>query len=501
MSNGSGHYNLMAAPDEAFQDTGRTSFLTFLLAGYLFLLIFRPYEYWPVLGELHIERVYMLMFMGIAFLNKEKRFVPSPVNGMVVLFTGVLLVSGVLAYRWDPAWLLFQDYLKYVIFYFMVILSVRDERDLRNLVVAFAAVMAIYVGKSLWEFTFHGRYVWRMGIARLCGVDNTYGDPNSFAATICYSLPLTWAAIRMKLPHKWLRLGLWGYEGMAIAAIILTGSRSGMMTGLFFLGLVLLGSSRKMGSALCIGLVLLVSWNFMPEDLQTRFLSLFEDVGPASAENSAAGRLEGFLHGVEVFTQHPLLGIGPSNFPYSWPGVVDGMNAHNLYGQTMGELGLAGVVAFGCLLWLVWSVSRRMTEGRKTLAREYAEAHAPPEEDFGSTEAAAAASAGDVDPPAAHAAHSSPAGDEAEDEEDGASREWPADWATDQSREGILRRMGFLALIGQAVMQTIVLMLFKGWGDHNLYRYNWLWVAALTVLAYDFYKQELSAYEAHDAEE
>ena len=42
-----------------------------------------------------------------------------------------------------------------------------------------------------------------------------------------------------------------------------------------------------------------------------------------------------------------------------------------------------------------------------------------------------------------------------------------------------------------AIVQTVTLMIFKGWGDHNLYRYTWLWLAALTVLGHHFFHQEV----------
>jgi hypothetical protein len=49
----------------------------------------------------------------------------------------------------------------------------------------------------------------------------------------------------------------------------------------------------------------------------------------------------------------------------------------------------------------------------------------------------------------------------------------------------------FYSLVAQAVMQTLLLMLFKGWGDHNLYRYTWLWLGGVTVLGNFLFAQEV----------
>lgn len=169
--------------------------LPLMLAGYLFLLIFRPYEYWTILGDFHVERVYMLVFMAVALLQKDKRLLPNSINGAVVCFASTLLLSAAFGINWSNSWPFVVDYLKYVVFYFMVILSVRDEEDFRLVLLAFLGVMCLYVSKSAWEFFVHGKFVYRMGIKRMTGIDSTYGDPNSFAASICYSLPLAWALI------------------------------------------------------------------------------------------------------------------------------------------------------------------------------------------------------------------------------------------------------------------------------------------------------------------
>jgi len=439
--------------------------LPILLAGYLFLLIFRPYEYWPILGDFRVERVYMLCFMGIVFLSKEKRFLPSSLNGTIILFSLSLLISGLFSISWDASWRITEDYLKYVIFYFMVILCVRDERDFRFIILAFIGVMFLYVGKSAWEYFVHGRHVYRMGIARMIGIDITYGDPNSFSATICYSLPLLWALIRSKFENVYLRRCLWAYGCLALVAIIMTGSRSGMVTALLFFLIIFLSASRKFVATFVIVIALLFSWQVMPEDLQTRFLSTFlDDVGPENAQQSADGRMQGFRHGMSLFAENPILGVGPNNYPLSW---VIRMNAHNLYGQLLGELGLLGGVAFGILLILM-VVKNRGIIRKCTLMKRLGES----ESSYPSNHAAKGLNGG-----LRRISHSP-----------GLQRQKPG--------KALFKDLGpvplvFYSFVAQAIIHTIILMLFKGWGDHNLYRYTWLWLAALTVLGHHFFQQEV----------
>lgn len=440
-----------------------------MLAGYLFLLIFRPYEYWTILGDFHVERVYMLVFMAVALLQKDKRLLPNSINGAVVCFASTLLLSAAFGINWSNSWPFVVDYLKYVVFYFMVILSVRDEEDFRLVLLAFLGVMCLYVGKSAWEFFVHGKFVYRMGIKRMTGIDSTYGDPNSFAASICYSLPLAWALIRSKFRSAWVTRFLWAYGLLALTAVMFTGSRSGMVTFVLFLFLIVMGSSRKVWGILLAGVVLVVSWDYMPENLQMRFLSTFsEEYAEKGAQASAEGRTLGFLRGLDLYKDSPILGIGPDNFRYSWPGMAKGPNVHNVYGQVLSELGTAGVLSFGLLLWLLYRQNRSIVTRFQRLAPQ------KPDEDG-------------KEPPASARKGLQPNGRAG----NGRNATPPLPQQMKSFSLAVQSVPRFHSLVGQAIIQTMILMLFKGWADHNLYRYTWLWLAALTVLGTHFFSQEL----------
>ncbi|ABB37646.1 O-antigen polymerase [Oleidesulfovibrio alaskensis G20] len=529
----------------------RDMLLPLMLAGYLFLLIFRPYEYWPVLGDFRLERVYMLTFMAAAFFVPGKRLPSSPVHLAVGALALTLLVSALGAYNGQAAWRTVEDYLKYIVFYVMLILSVRNERDFRFVLLAFVAVMGLYVGKSMWEFFVHGRHVYRMGIRRMVGIDVTYGDPNSFAASIAYSLPLFWALVRCRFPSVWVRRGLWLYGGMALVGIIFTGSRSGMVTAIFFALLVLMSSSRKLVGIFVVFLLLVFAWDFMPDDLQQRFLSTFGygHTGKGAIE-SAEGRLKGFQQGMEVFTRYPLLGIGPGNFGYSWEGLSSGPKSHNVYGEVAGELGLAGILSFGGLVVVLFRQNillrrrcrlllshpallrsaRRNVHDRSTPVRSPAAArdgggsngarysmknHVPPAEDNVSTRHGYALKATQQEtgeapyrmkplPDTPETAGSAPA-DRTVPQTLAADRHTPQPRPVQAQRRKARAGAGagglaggdlpgslmFYSLVAQAVMQTLLLMLFKGWGDHNLYRYTWLWLGGVTVLGNFLFAQEV----------
>jgi O-antigen ligase len=86
----------------------------------------------------------------------------------------------------------------------------------------------------------------------------------------------------------------------------------------------------------------------LPAELQNRYLTLIDpSYGPKNAAESASGRMDGLLYGIEAWEKSPLLGHGPRAFDFA-TGRMGG--AHNLYGQVLSEMGTLGALALGGLV-------------------------------------------------------------------------------------------------------------------------------------------------------
>ncbi|MBZ0154750.1 MAG: O-antigen ligase family protein [Alphaproteobacteria bacterium] len=400
--------------------------MVWFVIGYLFLFVFRPFEYWPVLATIRIERVYMLFLMTAVFLWRHRKHKPHPVNSTLFAFFSAMLLSSLFAFRMQEAYWASFDYFKLIVFYYIIVLTLNDEEQMKKFIIAYLAVMFLYVGKSAWEFFVNDRHMWRMGLRRMIGIDTTYGDPNSFAASIAYSLPFLWAMLKQKSLSFMTRKMLWAYGILAGTCIVFTGSRSGMVTALLFLFLVLFGASRKVLGVTLVLVMLAFTWNYMPEEYQVRFKSIFvKGIAPKGADASAEGRIGGLKQGIHLFGKYPLLGIGPGNFKYGWETMPVGGSAHNLYGELLGELGGVGFLAFLFLVGVIIKTHRGIT--RETGLRL---SGLPPDAPPGEKE-----------------------------------------------------RLLFLRYVSVASVQALVLLLFNGNFGHNLYRYNWLWIGALGVLS------------------
>ena len=386
--------------------------------GYLFLFIFRPFEYWEWLGEWHIERVYMICLLIALFLWKNHRYAHHSITTAFTAFFAVICFSILIAYRPEEAIRTAEEYFKLMVLYYVILTSVKTEKELKFLIIAFLAITGIYVGKSMWEFFVHGRHWFRMGISRLTGIDKTFSDPNTFAATIVYSLPFAWALWKSE-STPWIRKGVIFYAAMSIVAVLYTGSRSGFVS-LGFLGILLWVQSRKkVAGLLFLLLFALASWELVSDEMKLRYLTIQDQTINQSATASAQGRIEGLVNGFKIWAKSPLFGWGAGNFRFAVEtiGVYNRMQAHNLYGQLAADLGILGMISLLAICLLIYRTAKRI-------------------------------------------------------------RKVSLSWKKPEGGE----KAHFIPAVSNACFNIMLLLLYNGLFGHNLYRYTWLVIGAILVL-------------------
>jgi O-antigen ligase/polysaccharide polymerase Wzy-like membrane protein len=311
--------------------------MIWLLGGYMWLFIHRPFEVWPVLGTLQIERVYMIGML-IAWLFSSKGWVPNRIHWVTAYFSLVLFMTWVLSPYMDQPLCAgtIEDFFKVIVFYILVLTTVRDERSLKLLLTLYLGAVSVYMAHAFREYL-GGSYEYRMGIRRMHGPDTSFGDPNSFASSLLYTVPLAlslWTTDQSKAMRLWLV----GYLLGACLCITLTGSRTGFV-GLCFCGfLTLLLAVRRKALVLVLGgiggvMVLGLATVALPAELQNRYLTILDSsYGPKNAAVSADSRMNFFLEGCRAWLSSPVIGHGPRSFDFL---TGHKMGSHNLYGQVL----------------------------------------------------------------------------------------------------------------------------------------------------------------------
>ncbi|HBT77955.1 MAG TPA: hypothetical protein DEB39_13765 [Planctomycetaceae bacterium] len=337
--------------------------MVWLLVGYMWLFLHRPFEVWPILGAIRLERVYMLFTMLVWATTAKKEWTENRVNFALCAVAFSITFSTVMSPYVDILnYIPTQDWLKVFIFYLLIMSTVKKEKDLKILTTAFIVCFFLYMLHSFREYQ-NGKGKWAMDTWRMVGVDSTMNDPNTFGNSIVYALPMLYPLMAL-FKKKWHWLFLAAYFLLSFRCVQLTGSRSSMLAIGFLLGSCAVASKHRAKivptMALCIPLI----WFSMNENLKDRYRTIWNPSSNKGATDSALGRVEGFWGGIRNFENSPIWGIGPECHPFTTP---TKLQTHQLYGQIIGELGLIGIFAFLSLLGAILFNHWEIIQLRKTL--------------------------------------------------------------------------------------------------------------------------------------
>ena len=174
-------------------------------------------------------------------------------------------------------------------------------------------------------------------------------DPNDLGLTFALGLPMAWYVSLSQARGAW----LWClYLPLAITAILLTGSRGAVLTGLVGLSIIP-WTLRRMRLrtkvalyALAAGSLVLASY-LVPNASLARIASTRADI----EAGYFGGRGPVWLAGLEVAREHPLVGVGAGGYPEAVePTIHQGMVAHNVLLSILVEDGTVGFLLFVAML-------------------------------------------------------------------------------------------------------------------------------------------------------
>lgn len=173
-----------------------------------------------------------------------------------------------------------------------------------------------------------------------------------------------------------------------IAATGLTGSRGALVAtaAAFCLILLLAPIPRDIGVAIA-AIAVVAGLVFMPSGLQARIgLSSSSDSPEVAkvtrgSENAIRGRKSENLAALQMFRDHPILGVGPGNYSRQYLAYserigldprLEAREAHSLYLGALAETGIIGGCALIAVLWLAlrgaWRGRRSLRGGEALLA-------------------------------------------------------------------------------------------------------------------------------------
>lgn len=287
-------------------------------------------------------------------------------------------LSACFAFDQQAAWSTFIALLRWVLIYFLIGRIVDNSWRLRGFVIALLLLnlkMAQFAVRHYVEFRQMGiseRVLAKFGVG--AGSVGFFGNQGDFGVAMCVVWPLA-AMLIVGETRKSLRVILLVSVTAFTAAIFVSGSRGALLALMIAAFAGWIKNRKRIAAALIVALVLLASVYALPEANKERLRSA---VHPET-DRTATTRLNLWKAGLAMFTDHPILGVGPGNYApvylSKYP-VLDPskeiLAPHSLYIESLSELGLLGSLP---LVAIVFFVLRLNARTRKLLSSSGGDVH------------------------------------------------------------------------------------------------------------------------------
>lgn len=338
--------------------------------------------------------------LGYEVLIKRQTIILTPAVPWIVGFFLVQILGTLFARDIDgTSGELVTFILEGIGLYLLVINVVRTPSAMRNVVWTLLAVGAFLGGLSIFQAatgTYSNDYfgfaqsdatndlgVVVKGLVRMAG---PIGERNRYAQIMLMLVPLAlfqgWSEHR-----RILRLTAFAIGVVTSAAVILTFSRGAAVGFVMVIAIMTILRYIKPIQLAAVGLLALSLLIAVPA-YAARLTTLGGLVDAATGNQTGAAvdtsilsRATENIAAIEVFADHPLIGVGPGQFSTYYRQYADDVGllskaqdreAHNLYLGTAAETGLLGLICFlavlGTTLWQLAKARRRWLRRRPDLA-------------------------------------------------------------------------------------------------------------------------------------
>lgn len=341
----------------------------FGIMAYLVVEYMRLSAQYPILQPLQIGKAVVgITFLGYLVSHQRSGGDRSPVYSIdfaVGILVGVSFISACLAPDQDAAWTTVSDLIRWAMIYFLIGRVVNNPWRLRlflflllllNLKMAFAAIrgygQSMQMGMSEVDMA-------KFGVG--AGSVGFFSNAGDFGVAMC----VVWPLAAMTFIGETKKIARIIYLVCALgstAAIFISSSRGALVALVATAAFGWLKNPKRIFAGLLVGLVLLASVYLVSPAYKERLESALHP----ESDLTANIRLELWKSGLRMFTSHPILGVGPGNFPhfyYSEHNDVESSKIvtapHNIFIQAASELGLMGLLPVLALMSLLFRINAR----------------------------------------------------------------------------------------------------------------------------------------------
>ena len=313
---------------------------------YMVFVTCKVSSYYPAFAAMKGELVLALLILCWVFVLFDVKTKLSlkndPVNKYLVFFVLCVFLSFAVAldhqYSWDNA---VYHFIKVLFLYVMILPTLCTKQDLKIFVWCFVMMFAYLAYEPFYGFiTSTGGSHQMYGINYVSETGILAGHV-ALANNMNQMIPIAFFLF-LSVHKKRLKILAIIPLLIFIIALIGSGSRGGVVGFLVSSSLLVFFSKNRRKYAVVAAAAFVVLFAF-----SSVFMSTTSRINQSQTE----GRLTGITHGIGMLKKGNIIGVGPGCFLFARAKYFQfKMEAHNIYGQLIGDLGIPGTVAWFFLI-------------------------------------------------------------------------------------------------------------------------------------------------------
>ncbi len=316
---------------------------------YLVLVLIRPQDYPAVVDSPGPPlQPIALIVASLFWLFSARKTFAAPHHILIPVFLLVAMVSQVVNGWAGGALVVFSTFAPVVLAFVLLSNAANTRKRMRMTMGVFticAAVLALHgIDQSLTGTGWTG-----MGMSQETRIQyvGIFNDPNDLGMlfVMCLPMPFYLASRGGLLGLR--RVFWWTAAGLMLWGIFLTDSRGTLLAVVAILGIYIWWKRGPVTAGL-LGAGALAAMMALPSRMQELDVS----------EESAAGRVDSWYEGLQMFINDPLFGVGAGNYTDYNP-----LTAHNSFVLVLAETGIIGFTIWlaivGYSFRMMWTVMHR----------------------------------------------------------------------------------------------------------------------------------------------
>ncbi|MDD2735996.1 MAG: O-antigen ligase family protein [Desulfuromonadaceae bacterium] len=267
------------------------------------------------------------------------------------------------------------EWMKVAILFLLVVGAVRTEKQLRLFIWVFLLCQVfraleplyLHITTGYWGSIAYSHTDGVMtGLNRLSGAPSDVVNPNQLAWVIVSTIPYLFYLLWQW--NKWGKLFMVLLALPSIYALLLTGSRSGLLSFMVvIIGIVLLSRNRRRNLVITLLVVLplgILLMGQLSSDMQTRYLSLVDST--VAGGDTKLGRINGMVKQFGTISHNPLFGNGLGTTREANWNIMGGSSqiTHNMYLEILQS---TGIIGFSLFVSYVVSIVRSLRKAKQIL--------------------------------------------------------------------------------------------------------------------------------------